>query len=327
MTSAQNLRAQSNGSDRQIEINAVEEFLNHLTVEKGLAANTIESYRADLDQYCRFLSESGCQDPSQATQELVLKYLLSLSSRSLAAATIARKFASLRSFHNFCLAEGFSRQNPAVNLLPPRLSRYLPRVLHYYQVKAIIDAVDIDENTGIRDRAMLELLYGAGLRISELLDLRLPDLRFDQGFITCRGKGSKERVVPVGDEAVEWSNRYIREVRPGLMKRSNHDAVFVNRRDGKPLSRAGFHLILQKLLAKSGLQDKVSAHTFRHSFATHLLEGGADLRAVQEMLGHVDISTTQIYTHVDRSVLSEVHRTFHPRASRKTGGDHARSAD
>jgi integrase/recombinase XerD len=307
-------------------LNPVDEFLNHLTVEKGLSANTVESYRTDLNQYGDYLRRRGSPEPARASREEVVKYLVSLNKKSLSSSSIARKLSSLRSFHRFCQAEGFADGNPTENISQLRLGRKLPKVLHYFEVEKVIEAAETARKSGIRDRAMMELLYGAGLRVSELVGLKLTDLRFDQGYITCRGKGSKERVIPVGDQAVGWVNRYLAESRLLLIKGGDHGVLFVNNR-GRPLSRQGFWDILKRLLKRAGLDGKASPHTFRHSFATHLLEGGADLRAVQEMLGHADISTTQIYTHVDREYLKEVHRTFHPRASGKTRADDARSPD
>jgi integrase/recombinase XerD len=227
--------------------------------------------------------------------------------------SIARNLSCLRGFHRYLVVAGHVPSDPTLEVAGPKFQRRLPDVLAVHEIEAILTAVDTSTPLGIRDRAMLEMAYGAGLRVSELITLPLTNLFFDEGYLRVMGKGSKERVVPVGGQAVDWTRRYRRDVRPGLAAGApSTDVLFLNSR-GRPMSRMGFWKLLQKHVTRAGVRDRVKPHTLRHSFATHMLEGGADLRVVQEMLGHADISTTQIYTSVDREYLKEIHRTFHPR--------------
>lgn len=288
-------------------------FLNHIRIEKGLAENTILSYKIDLERYLEFLRDHGVKDVTDIDQIKVIDYLVTLREIGLAPASISRNLSAIRSFHRFLLREGTVDFDPTENIEPPKLKRNLPTVLDQMEIEKLLDQPDPDTPLGLRDKAMLEFLYATGLRVSELISIRQSDLFFSSGFIRVIGKGSKERVVPVGKKAIEYVERYQREVRPRLNKRGKSgDVLFLNAR-GRPLSRMGFWKILEGYVREAGLKRRVSPHVIRHSFATHLLEGGADLRAVQEMLGHADISTTQIYTHLDREYLKEVHRTFHPR--------------
>ena len=236
-----------------------------------------------------------------------------LSEMGLEASSVARNLTAVRMFHRFLLGEGLARRDPTEHLKPPKLGRKLPSVLNIYEVERLMLAPDVETPLGLRDRALIEMLYGAGLRVSELIGLSQVDLLFDVEVVRVLGKGGRERVVPIGSEGIEWVTAYLHAVRPELAKSHTGVEVFLNFRGG-PLSRMGVWKVLRQYVVLAGLEKKVSPHTLRHSFATHLLEGGADLRAVQEMLGHADISTTQIYTHVDREYLKEVHRTFHPRA-------------
>ena len=288
-------------------------FLNHIRIEKGLAENTILSYKIDLERYLEFLRDHGVEDVTEIDQIKVIDYLVTLREIGLAPASISRNLSAIRGFHRFLLREGVVDFDPTENIEPPKLKRSLPVVLDQMEMEKLLDQPDPSTPLGLRDKAMLEFLYATGLRVSELISIRQSDLFFSSGFIRVIGKGSRERVVPVGRKAIEYVERYQREVRPRLSKRGKSgDVLFLNAR-GKPLSRMGFWKILEGYVREAGLKKRVSPHVIRHSFATHLLEGGADLRAVQEMLGHADISTTQIYTHLDREYLKEVHRTFHPR--------------
>jgi integrase/recombinase XerD len=227
--------------------------------------------------------------------------------------SLARNLSCLRGFHRYLVGSGRLDGDPTADVEGPRFERRLPDVLAVHEIEKLLGAVDTSTHLGVRDRAMLETAYAAGLRVSEIIGLTLSSLFFQEGFIRCMGKGARERVVPVGSSAIDWTNRYRAEVRPELVGRgAPTDVLFLNAR-GRPLSRMGFWKILQKHVARAGFSRRIKPHTLRHSFATHMLEGGADLRAVQEMLGHADISTTQIYTSVDREYLKEIHRSFHPR--------------
>lgn len=287
------------------------EFINYLIIERGLSANTISAYENDLKRYVKFLADRH-RNPVEAKQEDVVALFYALREVGLAPTSIARNFSTVRTFYKFLRGEGLTKTDPTEYLDAPKLWKKLPTVLDQHEVERLIEQPDSATDLGLRDRAMLELMYACGLRISELIALRLPNILLDQHCLRVFGKGGKERVVPVGRSAIDCLKQYQTRVRPKLDKGRGEDFMFLNWR-GKSLSRMGFWKILQKYVKESGISKRVSPHTLRHSFATHLLEGGADLRAVQEMLGHTDISTTQIYTHIDREYLKEVHRTFHPR--------------
>ena len=289
---------------------AVDRFAEALLLERGLSEHTVKAYGGDVLRLCKSLEKKG-ENPLDADQEAVAAHLRELRRQGLAPRSIARSLVSIRSFYDHLVESGERRDNPAVNLSPPRLWRKLPKVLSEAEVETVLSIPDPQEPLGLRDRAMLELLYATGLRVSELVDLQLGQLRFEHGFILVRGKGDKERVVPVGEQAETWLRRYLHEIRPA-MARGRHERVFVNR-FGKPLSRQGFWKKLQGYCRQGGI-EAISPHVLRHSFATHLLEHGADLRAVQMMLGHADISTTQIYTHIHARRLRNLYDRFHPRS-------------
>ena len=292
---------------------AIDEYLDHLSVERGLSQSTVASYRGDLTAYSRYLAERKVESPERVTSRHVSDFTGHRLAEGVSPRSIARNLSCLRGFHRYLVVHGAVAADPTLEVEGPRFQRKLPDVLAVHEIEAILTAVDTSTALGIRDRAMLETAYGAGLRVSELITLTLSSLFFDDGYLRCMGKGSKERVVPVGGAAIDWTTRYRGDVRPKLAAGAPAtDVVFLNAR-GRPLSRMGFWKILQKHVLKAGVRDRVKPHTLRHSFATHMLEGGADLRVVQEMLGHSDISTTQIYTSVDREYLKEIHRTFHPR--------------
>ena len=293
----------------------LKDFLNHLQVERNLAKNTIESYSSDLNRYINFLKEQKVSKPADIKISLLYDFIDILNEIPLAAASISRNFSSIRMFHEFMMNEGYVKKDITENIISPKIPKRLPKVLSINEIEKILNVIDITKILGIRDRAMLELLYACGLRISELLKLRLSSIFFDEGWIRIFGKGNKERIIPFGNEARKWLKKYINYIRPELKKKNilkAEDFIFLNVRGGT-LSRMGVWKIIQQHVKSAGIYKRVSPHTFRHSFATHLLEGGADLRAVQEMLGHSDISTTQIYTHLDRDYLKEIHKTFHPR--------------
>ncbi len=290
------------------------EFLNFLHIEKNAAENTIVSYQNDIQRYLNFLKERGVNDLSSVRPADILALLHTLNKLGYESSSSARNLSSIRMFHRFLLRENYVEHDPTANITLPKQPKKLPETLNQMEVEAILAQPDTSTPIGLRDKAMLEFLYAAGLRVSELITIRLIDLFFADGFIRVTGKGSKERLIPIGEQAIHFTNLYLRTVRPLIARTGRSgDYVFLNWKAGRPLSRMGFWNILRSYVLKSGIKKFVSPHTFRHSFATHLIEGGADLRAVQEMLGHTDISTTQIYTHLDREFLKEVHRQFHPR--------------
>ena len=287
-------------------------FLNYVTVERGLSENTVEAYRQDVLRYLSFLRDRGIGDPREARQGEVTALILLLRDLGLQASSVARNLSAIKMFHRFLVGEELAQQDPTEFLTPPKPEGRLPAVLNVFEVEQLLEQPEPTTPLGIRDKAMLEFLYATGVRVSELIAVSQSNFLFDVGIVRIFGKGAKERIVPIGRKAVEAVERYRREVRPQIAKLHSRDVLFLNWR-GRPLSRMGVWKILRRYAQQAGLERPISPHTLRHSFATHLLEGGADLRAVQEMLGHTDIATTQIYTHVDREYLRDVLRTYHPR--------------
>ncbi len=291
----------------------LENFVHFLIIERNLAENTIEAYANDLRKYIEFLEARKVTDPDRIEVTDVIAFLTGLYKEDLSSLTIARNLSAIRMFHRFLLSEGVTEKNPPENIDSPKLARKLPIVLDQFEIEKLLEQPDTSTVLGIRDQAMLETAYATGVRVSELLHLQLEDIIWKENLVRVFGKGSKMRIIPIGDKALEAIDRYLNESRPLLEKPDvEENTIFLNRR-GRPLSRMGFWKILRNYVVKANITKPVSPHTIRHSFATHLLEGGADLRAVQEMLGHVSITTTQIYTHLDREYLKEIHRTFHPR--------------
>ncbi len=293
----------------------LEDYLLYARVERNLAPTTLASYEIDLNRYLDHLRDAGVDDLDQVRQTHIRGYTRTLSSFGLAPVSIHRAFSAVRGFHRFLLAEKRTTSDPSAFLEAPKQPRRLPKVLEVWEINAIIEAVDTGNPRGVRDRSMISLLYACGLRVSELTGLSLSDLLPEHGLLRVLGKGSKERLVPVGRRAGEDLAAYLKEARPLLAAKRrarNKGEVYLNAR-GNPLTRQGAFQIVKHWARQAGITKGVSPHIFRHSFATHLLEGGADLRAVQEMLGHADITTTQIYTHLDRDYLKEVHKQFHPR--------------
>ena len=288
-------------------------FMQYITAERGLSDNTVAAYRRDLTRYIRFLHDkrSGVR-PRSASKDDVGVFFSWLRSLDLATTSIARTMSSIRMFHRFMNNEGLAEENPAVNLDTPKLERTLPAVLTRTEIERLLITPDLDTVLGLRDRTMLECAYATGLRVSEMVSLGLQDLHVEQGYIRVLGKGNKERLIPIGQTAINFISDYIDESRPVLDHGESQGVLFLNWR-GNPMSRMAFWLILKTYCQDAEIDKKVSPHTLRHSFATHLLEGGADLRAVQEMLGHTSIATTQIYTHVDRERLKAMHKAYHPR--------------
>lgn len=293
----------------------IKDFMHYLIVERGLAKNTIESYQRDLVKYVQYLKHvEQLSSVNDVTRVNILSFLKHLHEQNKSSKTIARHIASIRAFHQFLLREKAAEQDPSVHIETPQLERKLPKVLSAGEVDALLSIPNLNTPFGVRDKAMLELLYATGMRVSELMNLNLDDVHLTMGFIRCFGKGSKERIVPIGRMAAEAVEAYLTQARPLLVKKQKDEpALFVNHH-GKRLTRQGFWKILKKLALEAKIEKELTPHTLRHSFATHLLENGADLRAVQEMLGHADISTTQIYTHVTKTRLKDVYNQFHPRA-------------
>jgi integrase/recombinase XerD len=288
-----------------------QEFLTYLVVEKGLSANTVQSYRHDLDRFRKHLEERGKDLPDVERLDLV-DYLKGLYAAGYKPATIARGVASLRSLFRFLAADGHIPKDPAELLESPKRWQTLPKYLRPDEVDRLLEQPDPHTPDGLRDRAMLELLYATGLRVSELTHVKVQDINLQIGYMTCIGKGSKERIIPVGSQARDWIQRYIREGR-NLLVREAGPYMFLNRQ-GHPLTRQGFWKLIKRYGLRAGITRNITPHLLRHSFATHLLERGADLRSLQLMLGHADISTTQIYTFVTQSRLREIYKKFHPRS-------------
>ncbi|MBO8138555.1 MAG: site-specific tyrosine recombinase XerD [Desulfotomaculum sp.] len=292
----------------------INSFLHYLSVEKGLSNNTLTSYKLDLLQYIKYLRQQSINKLENTSKSNIIGYLMKLQKTGRAPATISRRLAALKALYRFMLSEGLISEDPTVSLESPRLSQRLPHVLTFQEVELLLNQPQPDSPAGQRDKAMLELLYATGIRVSELVSLNLMDVNLDMGFIRCTGKGSKERIVPLGSVAAKHVEEYLSSGRVKLIKNNKKEkALFVNQH-GRRLTRQGFWKIIKKYARKGGIGKTITPHTLRHSFATHLLENGADLRSVQEMLGHSDISTTQIYTHLTRSKLKEIYSQTHPRA-------------
>jgi integrase/recombinase XerD len=290
----------------------VDRYINYLLVEKGLAAKTIESYSLDLSEFLNFLRQVGIDEMASVDTAVLLKHLIFLRDSGLGPRSRARHLVTLRGFFRFLVHERLLTQDPVRLIDMPKSGLRLPDVLSVNDVEKLLNAPDPGKPREARDAAMIELLYAAGLRVSELINLKLHDVNLEAGFVRVFGKGSKERVVPIGLYAKEKINAYLEKFRPLLLKEHISPYLFVGQA-GKPMTRQGFWKLLKRYVQRADIRKNVTPHSLRHSFASHLLEGGADLRAVQVMLGHVDISTTQIYTHVARERLKSVHKQFHPR--------------
>ncbi|MBO1306751.1 site-specific tyrosine recombinase XerD [Enterococcus sp. 669A] len=292
----------------------IKEYLHYLTIERGLSVNTRASYERDLRQYLTFLTEKEVKDWQDVDRYTVVDFLAILSDEGKASTTITRMISSLRRFHQFLRQERYTDHDPMQHIESPKKAQKLPQTLSLAEVERLIAAPDTSTTLGIRDRAILEVMYATGLRVSELIGLKLGDIHLEMGLLQTIGKGDKERIVPLGDYAIHWLERYLSEARPLLTKKNQSEPhLFVNNH-GKGLSRQGIWKNLKQIVIKAGITKDVTPHTLRHSFATHLLENGADLRTVQELLGHADISTTQIYTHITKRRMTEVYKEFFPRA-------------
>jgi integrase/recombinase XerD len=290
----------------------LESFRDFLALESGHSANTVEAYLRDLRRLGEFAISRGIRDPNRLTRSMLREFVFLLKDLGLSPASIRRSVSAIRTYYGFLLGEGKAANDPSDRLESPRRGRILPETLTVVEVEALLAAPKIEQPLAWRDRALLELAYGAGLRVSELCNLGLTDLLLRENLVRVFGKGSKERLVPVGRSLIGAVSVYLHTMRPELDRGKSKGRVLLNAR-GEPLSRVGAWTVVKRAAERAGITKRVTPHTLRHTFATHLLEGGADLRAVQEMLGHADLSTTQIYTHVDREYLRSVHKQFHPR--------------
>ncbi len=290
-------------------------FTDHLWLEDGLARNTLDSYRLDLSQFGEWLLAHGNKSVSEAVEGDIQQYLAVRFPHSKPR-SISRLIASLRRFYRYCLREHKVDIDPTLRIDAPKLPRSLPKSLNEAQVEELLDAPDTSQDMGLRDRAMLEILYACGLRVSELIGLKTTEVSLSEGVIRVTGKGSKTRLVPMGEEAVEWVARYLRQARPAILQQRLSDSLFVTQR-GTAMTRQAFWYLIKRYALQAGITQALSPHVLRHAFATHLLNHGADLRVVQMLLGHADISTTQIYTHVARERLKQLHATHHPRGAMK----------
>jgi integrase/recombinase XerD len=290
----------------------LQRFTDYIALEQGLSPRTLEAYERDLARFAEYADVKGVAAPLDITARMLREYVYHLKDLGLSPASIRRNVSAVRTYFRFLTGDGIVVRDPSERLETPKRWRTLPDVLSVDEVQRLLAAPTLDDTLVFRDRALLELAYGAGLRVSEWIALGVRDLLLEEGLVRVFGKGSKERLVPIGRSAIGAAAIYLRELRPKLEKGEGKGVLFLNAR-GRPLTRMGAWKILRGYVERAAIEKHVSPHTLRHSFATHLLEGGADLRAVQEMLGHVDIATTQIYTHVDREYLRQVHRSYHPR--------------
>ncbi len=290
----------------------VDNFLHYQSVEKGVSRNTLESYARDLQGYTHFLRERGIQTPEGSSVEEAMGFFRLLRRRGLSPRSQARILSTMRGFHRFLLEEGAMAENPLRRLHTPKMTPRLPEVLSRVEVEDLLQQPDPHTRLGVRDRAMMELLYATGLRVSELIHLSLNDVDLSVGYVRAKGKGAKERMVPLGGAARRALQEYLHEPRILAARASTQATLFLGR-GGRGITRQGFWKILRKHARDAGIHKRITPHVLRHSFATHLLERGADLRSVQSMLGHVDIATTQVYTHVSREHLKQLHKQYHPR--------------
>ena len=290
----------------------IDQYLNFLTVEKGASANTLDAYSRDLQGYAAFMAQQGIKAAGEITPEQVMAYLTYRRRGGLAANSLNRSLAAIRGFHKFMLAEKMIDHSPLANIELAKVGLRLPDAISREEMDAILSQPGGTTRPARRDQAMLELLYATGLRVSELIALTMGSINWQVGYLLTMGKGNKERIVPIGKVAYDCLHSYVHDIRPLFLKGRPSETLFLNK-SGNKFSRQGFWKLVKKYAAQAGLHNKVHPHTFRHSFASHLLAGGADLRSVQMMLGHADISTTQIYTHITREGLKEIHRRYHPR--------------
>jgi integrase/recombinase XerD len=295
----------------KLQNDLLDEFIDHLWLEDGLAKNTLDSYRLDLAQFSEWLLKTEDKNLSQVVQADIQQYL-AVKFPVSKPRSISRLIASLRRFYRFALRETKISTDPTLQIESPKLPRSLPKSLSEEDVESLLDAPDLSQSLGLRDRAMLEILYASGLRVSELVGLKVTEVSLSEGVIRVTGKGSKTRLVPMGEEAVEWIAKYLKDSRPAILQKRLSDSLFVTQR-GEAMTRQAFWYLIKRYAVIAGINKSLSPHVLRHAFATHLLNHGADLRVVQMLLGHADISTTQIYTHVARERLKQLHSDHHPR--------------
>ncbi len=292
-----------------------QQYKSYLIFEQNLTPNSIDAYTRDVARFLSYLKSTGVKSPLNAKSGHVQRLIQLLSEMGLSAGSVARNLSAIRGFYRFLVAENFIDHDPTETIDRPKLARRLPSVLTYNEIQEIISLPDTRDHLGLRNRAMLETLYACGLRISELLSMQIRDIHWEENFVRIFGKGRKERLVPVSDTALRWIKKYLDRSRPLLDRFQRSNGILFLSVRGTPMSRMGFWKIVKRYTDQANIKKEIHPHTFRHSFATHLLENGADLRAVQEMLGHADISTTQIYTHLDRTFLMQEYQTFHPRSA------------
>lgn len=298
----------------------IDEFIDFIRIEKGLSQNTIQSYLRDLKQYDTYLNDKKISHIDNVDRTVIQKYFQKLKEEGKSSKSIARLAATIRSFHQFALREKYAVKDPTILIESPKYEQKLPDVLSIKEVDQLLTFENTTKDRDIRDKVMLELLYGTGVRVSELIQLRVEDINLTMGFVRVFGKGNKERIIPLGDQLIRLLKHYILDVRINLLKKVDTDILFLNAR-GTALTRQGFWKILKKIGVERGISKTLTPHTLRHSFATHLLENGADLRAVQEMLGHSDISTTQLYTHISKKQIRDMYLNYHPRAKKEYKND------
>ncbi len=290
----------------------IDTFLNYMAVERGLAKNTVSAYQDDLLAYSDFLSKRSIDALSRTERNDIVNFMLFQKDKGISANSISRRLAAIKMFYRFLVRERLLKNDPTSLIDSPKLWKKIPETLSLNEVEALLNAADLRSKQGIRDRAILETLYATGMRVSEAVNLKKDNVNLDVGFLRCIGKGNKERVIPLGKKAVASINRYLAVSRPYLLKKKQSDYLFLNR-SGNKISRQSFWKIIKKYARAARIKKPIKPHILRHTFATHLLERGADLRSVQEMLGHANISTTQIYTHINRERLKSIHKMFHPR--------------
>jgi len=291
----------------------IDEFIDYLSIERGLSQNTQTSYKRDLNKYISYLKSKGINSIQNTTRKQITDFIMNLKDSGLSANSISRNLAAIKSFYRFLVIERHIKDNITSVMDSPKLWKKLPEVLSLEEVEKLLNKPNLKNWMGIRDKAALELMYATGIRVSELVDLKLDNVNLDVGFIKCKGKGQKERIVPIGKKAITAIERYLNKIRPKLVKEKNANEYLFLTRLGKRMSRQTFWKMIKRYLKRTKIKKDISPHTLRHSFATHLLERGADLRTVQEMLGHANISTTQIYTHINKERLKSIHKKYHPR--------------
>ncbi|OGX36022.1 MAG: site-specific tyrosine recombinase XerD [Omnitrophica WOR_2 bacterium RIFCSPLOWO2_12_FULL_51_24] len=290
----------------------IKEFMDYLSVERGLSKNTLESYGRDLNKYAGYLKKKGINNLERVKRPDIQDFMMGLKDGKLNASSIARNLVAIKVFHRYLTSQRLLKEDVTSVIETPKLWKTLPDVLDLKEVEAILDSPNTRLKQGLRDKAALELMYATGMRVSELVNLKLTDLHMEMGFVRCLGKGQKERIIPVGSKAKEALQKYIEKARPKFLKQKESKSLFLTRL-GKPMSRQTFWMIIKHYVKDARIKKRVTPHTLRHSFATHLLQNGADLRIVQELLGHTNISTTQIYTHINKERLKQIHQKFHPR--------------